>query len=55
MSGKKGMKKYPEGIRKEVVARIGAGESQCAYIHFYNHERIQLKTGEAPLTRRLSA
>ena len=30
MSGKKGMKKYPEGIRKEVVARIGAGESQCA-------------------------
>ncbi len=22
MSGKKGMKKYPEGIRKEVVARI---------------------------------
>ena len=25
------------------------------YIHFYNHERIQLKTGVAPLTRRLSA
>ena len=25
-----------------------------SYIHFYNHERIQLKTGEAPLTRRLS-
>ncbi len=25
------------------------------YIHFYNHERIQLKTGEAPLTLRLSA
>ncbi len=24
------------------------------YIHFYNHERIQLKTGEAPLARRLS-
>lgn len=24
------------------------------YIWFYNHERIQLKTGEAPLTRRLS-
>lgn len=23
------------------------------YIHFYNHERIQLKTGEAPLGRRL--
>ena len=24
------------------------------YIHFYNHERIQFKTGEAPLARRLS-
>ena len=23
------------------------------YIHFYNHERIQLKTGEAPLGQRL--
>ena len=25
------------------------------YIYFYNHERIQLKTGAAPLVRRLSA
>ena len=25
------------------------------YTYFYNHERIQLKTGEAPLARRLSA
>ena len=25
------------------------------YIYFYNNERIQIKTGEAPLTRRLSA
>jgi len=25
------------------------------YIHFYNHERIQLKTGEAPLTLRFSS
>ena len=24
------------------------------YIRFYSHERIQLKTGEAPLARRLS-
>lgn len=24
------------------------------YIHFYNHKRIQLKIGEAPLTQRLS-
>jgi len=26
-----------------------------AYIHFYNHERIQLKTGVAPLSLRHSA
>ena len=25
------------------------------FIHFYNYERIQLKTGETPLTRRFSA
>lgn len=24
------------------------------FIHFYNHDRIQIKTGEAPLARRLS-
>ena len=30
MSGKKGMKKYPVGIREEVISRIRAGESQCA-------------------------
>lgn len=24
------------------------------YIYFYNHERIQIKIGEAPLTQRLS-
>ncbi|NCE65453.1 hypothetical protein D1159_12915 [Pseudoflavonifractor sp. 524-17] len=24
------------------------------FIHFYNYERIQLKTGETPLARRLS-
>lgn len=34
---------------EEAVQRIDA------YIHFYNHERIQLKTGEAPLARHLSA
>ena len=32
-----------------------ANEMIDSYIHFYNHERIQLKTGEAPLARRLSA
>ena len=31
-----------------------ANEMIDRYIHFYDHERIQLKTGEAPLTRRLS-
>ena len=31
-----------------------ANEMIDRYIHFYNHERIQLKTGEAPLTLRLS-
>ena len=35
MSGKKGMKKYPVGIREEVVARIRAGESQCALSREY--------------------
>ena len=30
-----------------------ANEMIDRYIHFYNHERIQLKTGEAPLARRL--
>ena len=31
-----------------------ANEMIDRYIHFYNHERIQIKTGEAPLTQRLS-
>ena len=31
-----------------------ANEMIARYIHFYNHKRIQLKTGEAPLMRRLS-
>lgn len=32
-----------------------ANELIDCYIYFCNHERIQLKTGEAPLARRLSA
>ena len=32
-----------------------ANEMIDRYIHFYNHERIQVKTGAAPLTLRLSA
>jgi len=31
-----------------------AKERIDAFIHFYNHERIQLKTGEAPLAQRFS-
>ena len=34
---------------------LEANEMIDRYIHFYNYERIQLKTGEAPLARRLSA
>ena len=32
-----------------------ANELIDCYIYFYNHERTQLKTGETPLARRLSA
>ena len=31
-----------------------ANEMIDRFLYFYNHERIQLKTGEAPLARRLS-
>ena len=39
MSEKRGMKKYPVGIREEVVARIRAGESQCALSREYGISR----------------
>ena len=39
MSGKRCMKKYPVGIREEVVARIRAGESQCALSREYGISR----------------
>jgi putative transposase len=32
-----------------------ANEMIDRYIHFYNYERIQFKTGETPLAQRLSA
>ena len=54
MSGKKGMKKYPGGIRAEVVTRIRAGESQCALSREYGISRwaIQSWLAEpAPKTR----
>ena len=39
MSGKKGMKKYPVGIREEVVSRVQAGESQNALSQEYGISR----------------
>ena len=43
MSGKKGMKKYPMGIREEVVARICAGESQRALSQEYGISRYAIQ------------
>ena len=40
--------------RHKPITFSEANETIDRYIHFYNHERIQLKTGEAPLARRLS-
>ena len=42
-------------IRHKPAAFSEANEMIGRYIHFYNHERIQLTTGEVPLARRLSA
>ena len=39
MSGKKGMKKYPQGIRAAVISRIRAGESQNALSREYGISR----------------
>ena len=44
MSGKRGMKKYPVGIREEVVARIRAGESQCALSREYGISRWAIQS-----------
>ena len=41
--------------RRKPATFSEANEMIDSYIHFYNHERILLKTGEAPLPRRLSA
>ena len=53
MSGKKGMKKYPEGIKKIVVARINAGESQRGLSREYGISRytIQSWCGLRPETK----
>lgn len=39
MAGKKGMKKYPIGIREKVVSRIRSGESQRAMSKEYGISR----------------
>ena len=44
MSGKKGMKKYPVGIREEVVSRIHAGDSQCALSREYGISRYAIQS-----------
>ena len=44
MSGRKGMKKYPVGIREEVVARIHAGDSQCALSREYGISRYAIQS-----------
>ena len=41
--------------RQKIKTFQQAKELIDEFIHFYNYERIQLKTGETPLTRRLSA
>lgn len=44
MSGKKGMKKYPKGIREAVVARIQAGESQNKLSKAYGISRYAIQS-----------
>ena len=41
--------------RQKIQSFQQARELIDEFIHFYNYERIQLKTGETPLARRLSA
>ena len=43
MSGKKGMKKYPLGIREEVVSRIRAGKRQRALSREYEISRAAIQ------------
>ena len=43
MSGKKGMKKYPEGIREAVIRQIRNGESQRAISREYGISRYAIQ------------
>ena len=44
MSGKKGMKKYPAGIRETIVSRNRAGESQRELSREYGISRYALQS-----------
>ena len=44
MSGKKGMKKYPVGIRETIVSRICAGESQRELSREYGISRYAIQS-----------
>ena len=44
MSGKKGMKKYPQGIRETVISRIREGESQKAMSREYGISRWAIQS-----------
>ena len=44
MSGKKGMKKYPIGIRETIVSRICAGESQRELSREYGISRYAIQS-----------
>ena len=44
MSGKKGMKKYPVGIREAVAARIRMGESQRELSREYGISRYAIQS-----------
>mgnify|MGYP002474113817 FL=1 len=41
--------------RQKIATFQHARELIDEFIYFYNHERIQLKSGESPLVRRLSS
>ena len=44
MSGKKGVKKYPAGIRETIVSRIRAGESQRELSREYGISRYAIQS-----------
>lgn len=44
MSGKKGMKKYPAGVREAVIGKIQQGESQRAISREYGISRYAIQS-----------